>query len=89
MDPFSAEKAEQAGLVNEVVEGDVDAAAMACAKEIASKPPEAMALSRKLLRRDTARLSERVEEEIRIFASRLSAPETIAAFQAFMTKKKA
>ncbi|UES56561.1 crotonase/enoyl-CoA hydratase family protein [Roseibium aggregatum] len=86
---FSAEKAAQAGLVNEVVEGDVDAAALACAKEIAAKPPEAMALSRKLLRGDTAQLSERVEEEIRIFASRLSAPETIAAFQAFMTKKKA
>jgi len=86
---FSAEKAVQAGLVNEMVEGDVDAAALACAREIASKPPEAMALSRKLLRGDTSRLSERVEEEIRIFASRLGAPETIAAFQAFMTKKKA
>lgn len=86
---FSAEKAVQAGLVNEMVEGDVDAAALACAMEIASKPPEAMALSRKLLRGDTSRLSERVEEEIRIFASRLGAPETIAAFQAFMMKKKA
>ncbi len=86
---FSAEKAMRAGLVNEVVEGDVDAAALACAREIAAKPPEAMALSRKLLRGDTKALSERVEEEIRIFASRLSAPETIAAFQAFMSKKKA
>ncbi len=86
---FSARKAEMAGLVNEVVEGDVDAAALACAEEIAAKPPEAMALSRKLLRGDTQPLSERVEEEIRIFASRLSAPETMAAFQAFMTKKKA
>ncbi|MEM5584393.1 crotonase/enoyl-CoA hydratase family protein [Roseibium sp. AS2] len=86
---FSARKAEMAGLVNEVVEGDVDAAALACAEEIAAKPPEAMALSRKLLRGDTQKLSERVEEEIRIFASRLSAPETMAAFQAFMTKKTA
>jgi len=86
--PFSAEKAELAGLVNDVVEGDVDAAALACAKEIAAKPPEAMALSRKLLRGDRKELSERVEEEIRIFAGRLSAPETIAAFQAFMAKGK-
>ncbi|KZM51481.1 crotonase/enoyl-CoA hydratase family protein [Labrenzia sp. OB1] len=84
--PFSARKAEMAGLVNEVVEGDVDAAALDCAREIAAKPPEAMALSRKLLRGDTGPLSERVEEEIRIFASRLSSPETIAAFQAFMSK---
>ncbi|MCX2723702.1 crotonase/enoyl-CoA hydratase family protein [Roseibium salinum] len=85
---FSAQKAAEAGLVNEVVEGDVDAAGLECAKEIAAKPPEAMALSRKLLRGDTGKLSERVEEEIRIFATRLTSPETIAAFQAFMTKKK-
>ncbi len=84
---FSAESAAQAGLVNRVVEGDVDAAALECAREIASKPPEAMSLSRKLLRGNVDVLSERVEEEIRIFAERLSAPETIAAFQAFMTKK--
>ena len=84
---FSAEKALQAGLVNEVVEEGVDEAAQACANEIAAKPPEALTLSRKLLRGDTQELSDRVEEEISIFASRLSAPETIAAFQAFMTKK--
>ncbi|TYC52793.1 crotonase/enoyl-CoA hydratase family protein [Rhodobacterales bacterium] len=84
---FSAEKAALAGLVNDVVEGDVEAAALACAREIADKPPEAMALSRKLLRGDMDVLSERVEEEIRIFASHLSAPETIAAFEAFMSKK--
>ncbi|WP_299480046.1 crotonase/enoyl-CoA hydratase family protein [uncultured Roseibium sp.] len=86
--PFNAEQAERAGLVNTIVEGDVDAEALACALEIASKPPEAMALSRKLLRGNTDALSERVEEEIKIFASRLTAPETIAAFQAFMSKKK-
>lgn len=84
---FSAERALQAGLVNEVVAEDVDEVALACAKEISAKPPEALALSRKLLRGDTGELSERVEEEIRIFANRLTAPETIAAFQAFMTKK--
>lgn len=84
---FPAGKALSVGLVNEVVEGDVDAAALACAREIAAKPPEAMALSRKLLRGDTRKLSDRVEEEIRIFADRLGAPETLAAFQAFMTKK--
>ncbi|MES0880021.1 crotonase/enoyl-CoA hydratase family protein [Roseibium sp. SCP14] len=84
---FSAERAMQAGLVNEVVEEGVDEVAMTCAIEIAQKPPEALALSRKLLRGDTKVLSDRVEEEIKIFASRLSAPETIAAFQAFMAKK--
>ncbi|WP_298813651.1 crotonase/enoyl-CoA hydratase family protein [uncultured Roseibium sp.] len=86
---FSADKAVQIGLVNQIVEDDVDAVALACAKNIAAKPPEAMALSRKLLRGNVDELSERVEEEIQIFAARLTAPETIAAFQAFMMKKKA
>jgi len=87
--PLTAEKAERLGLVNEIVDENVDAAALACAHEIAAKPPEAMALSRKLLKGDTEALSERVEEEISIFAARLTAPETIAAFQAFLEKKKA
>jgi len=86
---IEAEEALASGLVNEIVEEDVDTAALSCARQIAAKPPEAMALSRKLLRGDTQAVSERVEEEIRIFAERLTAPETIAAFQAFMSKKKA
>lgn len=85
--PVSAEKACRAGLVNEIIEEDVEAVALACAKEIAAKPPEAIALSRKLLRGDTSGLAERVEEEAAIFAQRLASPEAIAAFQAFMAKK--
>lgn len=84
---FSAERALQAGLVNAVVDDGMEEAARTCAKAIAAKPPEALALSRRLLRGQTAELSDRLEEEIRIFANRLSAPETIAAFQAFMSKK--
>lgn len=85
---FDAERAERAGLVNRVVEGDVEAAALECARVISAKPPEAMALSRRLLKGDTKALLARVEEEAAIFGSRLSAPETIAAFQAFMSRKK-
>ncbi|MBO6755371.1 MAG: crotonase/enoyl-CoA hydratase family protein [Roseibium sp.] len=84
--PFSAQRAYEVGLVNEIVE-DPDAAALACAREIAAKPPEAMRLSRRLLRGDTKPLEDRVEQEAAIFAERLTAPETVAAFQAFMTKK--
>ncbi|QDG78983.1 crotonase/enoyl-CoA hydratase family protein [Labrenzia sp. PHM005] len=85
--PFSAQKAYQAGLVNEIVEDGVDAVAKACAEEIAAKPPEAMALSRKFLWEESANLSERVDAEAKVFANRLTSPEAISAFQAFMTKK--
>ncbi|MTI42708.1 enoyl-CoA hydratase/carnithine racemase [Roseibium hamelinense] len=84
--PFSAQKAYEVGLVNEI-EDDVYAAALSCAKEIAAKPPEAMRLSRQLLRGDTEILAERVEAEAKIFAERLTSPETVSAFQAFMMKK--
>jgi len=84
---LTAQRAYEVGLVNEIAE-DVDAAALACAKEIAAKPPQAMKLSRKLLRGDNKLLEDRVEEEAAIFAQRLTAPETVAAFQAFMMKSK-
>lgn len=84
--PFSAQKALEAGLINEIVE-EAEAAALACAKEIAQKPPEAMGISRRLLKGDRAELAERVEEEINLFAERLRSPEAIAAFDAFLTKK--
>ncbi len=83
---FDAGRAENAGLVNRVVE-DADAVALDCARAIAAKPPEAMAISRRLLRGDRSALNAAIEEEARIFGERLSSPETISAFQAFMTKK--
>ncbi|GGB51442.1 enoyl-CoA hydratase [Roseibium aquae] len=84
---LSAERAYEVGLVNEIAD-DAQAAALACAREIAAKPAEAMKLARRLLRGNTKPLEERVEEEAAIFAQRLTAPETVAAFQAFMMKGK-
>jgi enoyl-CoA hydratase/carnithine racemase len=85
--PFSAERAYQAGLINEIVSESVDDVALACAREIAAKPPEAMALSRQFLWQESQDLSDRVDEEAKVFSSRLTSPEAISAFQAFMTKK--
>ncbi|MBD8893120.1 crotonase/enoyl-CoA hydratase family protein [Roseibium litorale] len=83
---FDAARAQEAGIVNHVGE-NAEELAMDCARKIASKPPEAMALSRALLRGDRTLIDQRIEEEARIFGTRLSVPETIGAFQAFMTKK--
>ncbi|MEP0233998.1 crotonase/enoyl-CoA hydratase family protein [Roseibium sp.] len=83
---FDAERAHAVGIVNHI-EVDVEKAALVCARTIAAKPPQAMKLSRDLLLGDRKDLLARIDEEARIFGERLSAPETIAAFQAFMMKK--
>ncbi|MFN4009507.1 MAG: crotonase/enoyl-CoA hydratase family protein [Pannonibacter sp.] len=84
---FSAEAAHAAGLVNHVVpEDDLEARALATAHAIASKPVEAMRLSRDLLRGDRTDLLQRMNEEAKLFASRLSSAEAITAFTAFMSK---
>jgi len=84
---FDAERAEKAGLDNHVVDGDVEAAATDCARKLATKPPAALAAARRLLRSDHDALLERIDREAEIFTERLTAPETIASFEAFMTKK--
>ncbi|MEJ8473397.1 crotonase/enoyl-CoA hydratase family protein [Roseibium algae] len=82
---FDAKRAQKAGLVNHI-EDDVETTAMACVRTIAAKPAQAMQASRNLLKGDRSQLLQRVEEEARIFGERLLDPETIAVFQAFMTK---
>ncbi|WP_346899466.1 crotonase/enoyl-CoA hydratase family protein [uncultured Roseibium sp.] len=84
---FSAERAEKAGLVNHVIDGDVEAAALDCARKLAAKPPAALAAARRLLKGDRDALLACIETETEIFTERLTAPETIATFEAFMTKK--
>jgi enoyl-CoA hydratase/carnithine racemase len=86
---FSAEAAQAAGLVNHVVpEEQLEARALATAHAIASKPVEAMRLSRDLLRGDRTDLLQRMDEEAKLFAARLSSAEAMAAFTAFMSKGK-
>ena len=83
---FSADKALQAGLISEIVDGDVEAAALASARDIAARPPEAMAISRRLLRGDVEAIAARIEEEAMLFAERLKSPEAQGAFEAFLSK---
>ncbi|MEP0942688.1 MAG: crotonase/enoyl-CoA hydratase family protein [Rhizobiaceae bacterium] len=85
---FSAEKAERAGLVNEVIgSDDLEAHAMAAADQLANKPPEALAISRKLIRGDRDEIVARIVEESEYFSQRLKSDEARNAFMAFMKKK--
>ncbi len=87
--PFSAEEAKAAGLVNRVVApAELEAAALAAAREIAALPPEGVRIARRLMRGPVEETIARIDEEVAIFAERLSSPEAKAAFMAFLARKK-
>lgn len=88
-EPFSAERAKAAGLIYEVVaEEELESRAMAAAAVIAAKPPEALRISRDLMRGNRDALVERIKEEGRLFTARLKSDETKQALMAFMNRKK-
>ena len=86
-DAFSAADAHAAGLVNHVVDeaGLLPAARDACLR-LAAKPPEALAITRRLLRGDPEAAIARAREEAGLFAARLASPEARAAFAAFLSR---
>jgi len=88
--PIPAEDAERAGLIWKVVAEDaLETEVFAAAEALAKKPPEALRMARELLKK-TARpdVISRIEEEIHLFGERMKSSEAMAAFQAFMTRKK-
>lgn len=88
-EPFDAERARAAGLVNKIVPADqVEAAAVEAARRLAAKPPAALAASRRLLKGDLDAILARIDEEARLFAERLKSPEAREAFSAFLEKRK-
>lgn len=88
-EPFSAERAREAGLVNAVVEaGDLETTARAAALRLAAKPPAALKVARDLLRGASIdEIVERLEAESRLFAERMTSPEAREAFLAFVEKR--
>ncbi|MBW7947592.1 MAG: crotonase/enoyl-CoA hydratase family protein, partial [Sphingomonadaceae bacterium] len=59
---FSAERAKAAGMIYDVApEGEVEAAALAAARRIAQKPPQALRIARDLMLGDRAALATRIE----------------------------
>lgn len=90
-EPFTAEQAREAGIVNAVVPAaEVLELAERKARALAALPPESIRLTKALLK-STQRgaLEARIAEESRIFAERLNSPEAKAAMSAFLEKRKA
>jgi enoyl-CoA hydratase/carnithine racemase len=87
-EPFSAERALQAGLINAIVPADqLEATALKAARRLAAKPRQALMASRRLLRRNHADISAMIEEEAKAYQTLMSSPEAREAFTAFLEKR--
>ncbi|MEM9370903.1 MAG: crotonase/enoyl-CoA hydratase family protein [Pseudomonadota bacterium] len=86
-EPFSAERAREAGIVNAVVAPeDLEAHAEAAAQRLAAKPQQALRSTKRLLKGDTAEIRSASMREAEIFAERLTSDEARNAFIAFMSR---
>lgn len=86
--PLTAERAREAGLINEVLpSSDLEVAVMKAARRLAEKPPEALMIARRLMRGDTSEIVKRIDEEMVEFRQRLGSPEAREAFEAFLEKR--
>ena len=87
--PLTAAEAKDAGIVNTVVEDSkVDEAAMKAAREIAAVPPGAVAVTRHLMRGHVEEVTKQIDLESSHFKDLLRSDEALAAFQAFLARKK-
>jgi enoyl-CoA hydratase/carnithine racemase len=87
-EPFSAERALQAGLVNAVVPADkLEETAMKAARRLAAKPRGALMTARRLLRQNPGRISTMIEEEANSYVALMRSPEAREAFTAFLEKR--
>lgn len=89
-EPFSAEQACHAGLVNGVCpDTELLAIARQKALQLAAQPAAAVRLTKELLKRDyAADLQKTIADEGAHFMARLKSPEAAEALRAFMEKRK-
>ncbi len=86
-DVFLAPEAREAGLVRAVVAPlAVETETLAAADRLAKKPPEALAIARKLLRGDTSEVLARTTRRRPSLRSAVKSAEARAAFEAFMRR---
>lgn len=87
---LNPEQAQAAGFVNLVVApGQTEVEARKVAREISALPAEAVAISRRLLKLPPEDLTRRIDQEGYLFGERMRSKEAIAAFKAFLTRKRA
>lgn len=89
-EPFTAAKALEYGLVNAVLpDAELEAHALERARKLAQQPPNALRVTKRLLKRWTLETAqEAIKLEADHFIPMLSQPEALEAMGAFMQKRK-
>ncbi|HZR35822.1 MAG TPA: enoyl-CoA hydratase [Nevskia sp.] len=87
-EPFDGATAQRLGLVNQVVPAaELHQAARALAAKLAAKAPEALLLTKELLKSGGDSLAQRIDTEVQHFARRLRSAEFREAATAFFEKR--
>src|SRR5262245_20978739 len=87
-EPFSAERALAAGLINAIVAAEqLEPTALAAAKRLAAKPRQALMTSRRLLRQKFPDLGDMIDAEAAAYQVLMVSPEAREAFTAFLEKR--
>lgn len=87
-EPFDAAAAQRLGLVNRIVPAaELHEAARALAAKLAAKAPEALLLTKQLLKSGGDTLAQRIDDEAGHFARRLHSAEFREAATAFFEKR--
>lgn len=85
--PFTPEQAQVCGFVNQITSSDhLEDVTMDIAVSLAQKPPQALKITRDLLRGDRSDILKRMRAEAVEFGNRLKSEEARNAFMAFMQK---
>ena len=88
-EPLDALTAHDWGFVNRVVDEEaLLPTAREIAQRLASLPPAAVRLTKRLIRHGADDVAERMSEELMLFRERVASPEAAEAFRAFMEKRK-
>lgn len=86
---FDAATAKDIGLVNDVLDvDDFDGAVWQYAEQLAAKPPEALRMTKHLLKRsNAAAITETIDYELELFGQRLQSAEVAEIMTAFLNRK--
>lgn len=84
---FNAVTAHQLNMINTIVaQQDLLSYALGQAKKLANQPPEALQITRQLMRPHKHRVQHQMHQELEQFAERLRSDEAKSRFQAFLKK---